>query len=180
MIFKNKSNEMLVDLPLWGLVLAIFAPLIIGFIILKMVGVKILYSIALSLIVPVILVFVIHTFDVIDGKLVPHIGDFFVAIFLVVAIGYWVLLVLYIIIYHIIRQFCCNPETMDKIKAAYDVGTDNSEGGEASPKFEPPISDKLENPDDFPPPSVPIDITVFNDEKNFDNRSLAGSLTSTS
>lgn len=164
---------MLVELPLWGIILVIILPLIIGFIIFKMVGLKILYAIALSLIVPVILVLILHVFDVVDGKLVPHVGDFTVATFLVAAILYWVILALYVTIYHLSREYCCKAteeETMKKMKEAY--------GNEVSEPILPsaPVSDKLEKPDETPP----IDIIIFNDDISFDKRNLAGSLVSTS
>lgn len=166
---------MLVELPLWGLILTICGPLVIGFIIFKMIGVKILYSIALSLIIPFGLALTLHTFDVVDGKLIPHVGDFFVGSFLIVTVIYWVVLALYIVIYWVVRKFCCEEteeENMEKIKAAYDGNEDD---------VTVPIlsSNTLETPEDLPVPvppveSPPIDIIIT--ERNYDGRSLGGSL----
>src|SRR5579872_1874379 len=175
---------MLVEFPLWVLILITCGSCIISFLIFKMIGFKLLYSIALSFIIPVAFVMIFHTFDVVDGKIIPHVGDFFVGIFLIVALAYWILLSLYAVIYHIIRTFCCDntDKNLDKIKAAYGPENDVNEPLFGTPELPapPPLSDLQfimpESPDiptvpTVPPetstvpavPTVPIDIKVVKD-----------------
>ncbi len=162
---------MLIELPLWALILITVGSFLISFIIVKMMGSKILYAIAIAFILPLILLFILHTFDVKDGQVTPHIGDFFTAIFIATAILYYIFLVLYVVVYTTIKDKCCKrDDIMDKIKLAYE--TENYE------KLDNPGPDdtdfnetRISLPIDIPPPSSPVVSGKF-----YDSRSNVGSL----
>lgn len=159
---------MLVELPLWGLILLTIGSFLISFVIIKMMGTKILYSIAIAFILPLVLLFILHTFDVKDGVIIPHVGDFYSAIFIAISLLYYIFLIFYITIYITLRdRFCKKDDIMEKIKLAYE-----------SPEYE-----KLDNPEDLEHKdedaivSLPIDIpSPVISGKNYDFRSMTGSL----
>ena len=75
---------MLLDIPIWLLLLILICSFGIIFLITTCIGVKILYSIFFGFLTSDAIAISIHTFDVKDGKIIPHTGDFEVAIFLAI------------------------------------------------------------------------------------------------
>jgi hypothetical protein len=117
---------MLLDLPLWAIILISIGSLLCFFVIIKSTGIRILYSLSISLVITDVVLIVIHQFDIENGAIVQHEGDAYVAIFICLSILYYVGFVIYIIFKSVFKKRCCCHEksNMDKIRDAYDGMTE--------------------------------------------------------
>lgn len=121
----------MLEIPTWGLMLLIFAILIFTFLVFKMFGMTVKYSILIGLLVSDVVLLIVHSFEIQSGKIVPHDGDFFAGLYLLLSLFYYIAVGIYAIFFKLIRKWCCCcclppvKTTQEKIIDAYGPESDD-------------------------------------------------------